>query len=230
MFICISFVKSPATRNVLPAVPTSCRYDGIKRRNTVRWPHVKAYVKTGLRKSQCFESSQVIMSRTEEVFLMKALLYCLLIKKQQRNKQRRCRSRWSKTWLLRRNIHSHVNLIEDLREDPEDWRSYLRMDETAYIELLRLVTPIIKKEDTVMRRSISPHERLSCTLRFLATGRTYRDLRFSAAISHQALSRIIPDTCKAIYHVLHKEYMKVSQTCLINKIINKRSKIPTNQI
>lgn len=166
------------------------------------------------------------MRSTAEVFLTKALLYCLLIRKKQTNKQRRCRSKWSKKWLLRRNIHSHVNLIEDLREDPEDWRGYLRMDETAYIELLRLVTPIIKKEDTVMRRSISPHERLSCTLRFLATGRTYRDLRFSAAISHQALSKIIPDTCKANFHVLHKEYMKVSQKCLLNK----RSKIPTIKI
>ncbi|VEN41894.1 unnamed protein product [Callosobruchus maculatus] len=34
-----------------------------------------------------------------------------------------------------------------------------------------------------MRQSISPHERLTATLRFLATGRSYEDLKFSVAIS-----------------------------------------------
>lgn len=65
-----------------------------------------------------------------------------------------------------------------------------------------------------MRKSISPHERVTCTLRFLVIGRTFRDLKFSTAISHQASSKIIPDTCKAIYYVLHKEYIKVSQVFL----------------
>jgi len=38
-----------------------------------------------------------------------------------------------------------------------------------------------------MRRAITQKERLSVTLRLLATGRSYEDLKFSAAISHQAL-------------------------------------------
>jgi len=55
-----------------------------------------------------------------------------------------------------------------------------------------------------MRRAITPRERLSVTLRFLATGRSYEDLKFSAAISPQALGVIIPETC-----VLKKDYLKV---------------------
>ena len=55
-----------------------------------------------------------------------------------------------------------------------------------------------------MRRAITSHERLSVTLRFLATGRSYEDLKFSAAISPQALGVIIPETCTAIYEVLKK--------------------------
>ena len=145
------------------------------------------------------------MSR-EDLFLLQVFYYCLLIKKK-RNKRRR--TKWCKKWLLKRRIHSHINLINDLKEDPNDWRNYLRMDENAYNELLQMITPIIERQNTVMRISISPHERLSCTLRFLATGRSYRDLRFTAAISHQALSVIIPDTCKAIYKVLSKKYLKV---------------------
>ena len=60
-----------------------------------------------------------------------------------------------------------------------------------------------------MRRAITPHERLSVTLRFLATGRSYEDLIFFAATSPQALGVNIPETCAAIYEVLKKDYLKV---------------------
>ena len=85
------------------------------------------------------------------------------------------------------------------------------MNEDAYEELLKLVTPRMQREDSVMRRSISLHERLSCTLRWLATGRTYRDMKYSVGISEQALSLFIPETCEAIFAVLREQYMKVSE-------------------
>ncbi|KAJ8963117.1 hypothetical protein NQ318_018582 [Aromia moschata] len=106
------------------------------------------------------------------------------------------------------SVVSH-GLKTELRLQPDDWRNYLRMDEETYIELLNLVTPFIKRKDTIMRTAITPHERLTATLRFLATGRNYEDLKFSTIISPQALSQIIPETCEAIYQSLHKEYMKI---------------------
>lgn len=84
------------------------------------------------------------------------------------------------------------------------------MDEETYVNLLALVSPFIKKKDTVMRQAITPHERLTATLRFLATGRSYECLKFSTIISPQALSYIIPETCWALYNCLRKEYLKVS--------------------
>lgn len=128
--------------------------------------------------------------------------------------QKRKRSKWAKEWLLKRRHFSHVNLLEELRLEPGDWFNYLRMDEATYLELLTLVTPLIKKQDTPMRQSISPHERLTATLRFLATGRSYEDLKFSVAISPQALGQIIPETCTAIYSVLKHKYLKVRTTIL----------------
>lgn len=50
-----------------------------------------------------------------------------------------------------------------------------------------------------MRQAISAEERLIVTVRYLATGRSLEDLKFSAVISPQALGVIIPETCKAIY-------------------------------
>jgi len=120
------------------------------------------------------------------------------------------RKKWCKDWLLKRKSYSHINLLNELRFEPEDFKNYLRMDEKTYLKLLTMVTPLIVKKDTVMRESISPHERLSVTLRFLATGRSYEDLKYSAIISSQALGQIIPETCEALYKVLKKEYLKVS--------------------
>lgn len=141
--------------------------------------------------------------------LMLMTVACLIIKKQSATKLKRPRSRWVKEWLLKRCEYSHVNLISELRLHPADWHNYLRMDEDTYLELLALVSPLIKKSDTQMRPAITPHEKLTATLRFLATGRTYEDLKFTTIISPQALGRIIPETCEALYSVLKKDYLKV---------------------
>jgi hypothetical protein len=55
------------------------------------------------------------------------------------------------------------------------------------------------------------HEQLTATLRFLAIGRIYADLRFSVNISPQALDYIIPETCAAIYKALNNEYLDVNK-------------------
>ena len=136
----------------------------------------------------------------EEVVLLSVLIGCLA--KNKKEKSRKPRSKWSREWLLQNREFSHVKLLQELTNEPNDWRNYLRMDEATYFQLLRLVSPLIEKRDTVMRRAISPHERLTATLRFLATGRTLKDMEYSTAISKPALSLIIPQTCEAIYEVL----------------------------
>lgn len=125
------------------------------------------------------------------------------------NKKKRKREKWCKAWLLKRASLSHVPLMDELRAETTDWFNYLRMSESTYLELLGLVTPYIEKQDTCMRQAISPHERLSATLRFLATGRSYEDLKFSVAISAQSLGKIIPETCRAIWKALQKDFLKV---------------------
>lgn len=125
-------------------------------------------------------------------------------------KGRKPKKRWAKQWLLNRSELSHVKLINQLRLEPSDWRNYLRMNEESFFKLLDLVKPIIKKKDTNMRQSISPEERLAATLRFLATGMNYEELKYVTAISPQRLGVIIPETCLAILRCL-QDYMKVSQ-------------------
>ena len=76
-------------------------------------------------------------------------------------------------------LGAHHALIEELRrEDPNSYRNILRTSHEAFQELLHLVTPLIKRKDTCMREAIPPAERLSLTLRFLATGRVYIPFQF----------------------------------------------------
>jgi len=147
----------------------------------------------------------------DEEFLLLSVAYACVLKKNKNKllKQRQTRTKWVKEWLLKRHDFTHINLLEELRLQPDDWRNYLRMDEDSYVMLLNLVTPIIQKQDTILRPAISPHERLTATLRYLATGRNYEDLKFSTLISPQSLGKIIPETCKAIFQVLRNDYMKV---------------------
>lgn len=83
------------------------------------------------------------------------------------------------------------------------------MSADLYDELLTLVAPIIQKQNTIMREAISPHERLTATLRYLAEGKTQTSLQYSTLISRQTLGRIIPETCRAIYAALKNQYIKV---------------------
>ncbi|XP_050310641.1 putative nuclease HARBI1 [Anthonomus grandis grandis] len=152
------------------------------------------------------------MSVTSDDLCLMAVISIICVKKNKKKdqvlKKKTIRSKWVKSWLMKRSNYSHINLLEELRLSPDDFRNYLHMDEDTYVELLTMVTPLIKKQDSRMRKFISPHERLSATLRFLATGRSFEDLKYTALISPQALGKIIPETCKAICKVLHIQYIK----------------------
>ena len=129
-------------------------------------------------------------------------------------KPKRKKRKWVKDWLMKRNELSHECLLNELKLEPGDWFNYVRMDEKTYMELLFMVSPFIEKKDTYMRKAISPHEKLLATLRFLATGRSYEDMKFSTLISAQSLGHIIPETCRAIIQALQQEFMKVRNTFL----------------
>ena len=133
--------------------------------------------------------------------------------------KRRSRRVWVKSWLLKKTKElSHVILIRELKDIPEDWKNYWRMNKETYLDLLGRITPLIEKQDTVMRSSITLHERLAATLRFLITGGPLEDLKFSTCMSAQSLGRVIPEKCRAIFSVLKHEYLKESANILFSII------------
>jgi hypothetical protein len=109
----------------------------------------------------------------------------------------------------KRNEYTHENLLKDLRlSEPSDFQNFLRLDATSFDELLKIITPRIEKRNTTMRDAIPPSQRLSIALRYVATGNTFEDLKFTSAISPQSIGIIVMETCRALIHNL-KDYIKV---------------------
>ncbi|XP_046684984.1 putative nuclease HARBI1 [Homalodisca vitripennis] len=127
-------------------------------------------------------------------------------------KKRKVRKIWCKNWLKNRNQFSHMSLLQELASnEPNDYKNYLRMTEDCFEDILRRISPDIVKQNSILREPISCKERLAATLQFLASGRTYENLKFSCAISPQSLGKIIPETCTAIYNALREEYLHLPE-------------------
>lgn len=137
-----------------------------------------------------------IQGRKKKEFILACALLCqstVVLGKKTRKK----REVWQKKWLADREKYGHMGLLRELRDNnPEDFKNYLRMDSACFDDLMTTLRPFLTKQDTTMRQSIPAEERLIATLRFLATGRSYEDLKYSTGISAQALGRIIPETCR----------------------------------
>lgn len=69
-----------------------------------------------------------------------------------------------------------------------DLKNFSRMDSETYDKLLEKVQSLIEKHDTDMRDVNSVNERLSATLRFLASGQSFEDLKFLIATSQSLCS------------------------------------------
>ncbi|GFO29311.1 Pol polyprotein [Plakobranchus ocellatus] len=131
------------------------------------------------------------------------LAFALALRRKTKKKIRR---KWAKNWFLKRKKFGHSKLLDELGcTEPSDFRNFLRMDEDSFDELLELVRPCIKKQDTNMRDAISPTDKLSITLRFLATGNSFEDLKFISAISPQAIGSIVMETCNALIKCLQSD-------------------------
>ena len=84
---------------------------------------------------------------------------------------------------------------------------YMRMTPDRKEHLLSLGAPLITKLFTNCREPILPEQRLSLTLRHLATGESQIFFSLQCGIGRQTISKIIPETGKAIYDALVAKYV-----------------------
>ena len=101
------------------------------------------------------------------------VLVLLFVNRRRRNRKRWInRKVWTKPYISRNpTLGAYNTLVQELRtEDAAAFKTFLRMDQTCFLELLEMVKPQLQKQDTNMRKSIPADEKLALTLRYLATG------------------------------------------------------------
>lgn len=123
---------------------------------------------------------------------------------------RKKRRWWVRPWIQRRaELGASSMLLKELREeDPETYRNTMRMPNSKFDELLELVIPLIRKQDTNMRQAIPCKTKLEITLRCLATGDSFRSLSLLFRVPHNSISVFLPEVLAAIYEVL-QPFIKV---------------------
>ena len=84
--------------------------------------------------------------------------------------------KWIKDW-DEKGAYNNIVLNLSLH-DEEGFRRFVHMNYEQFIELTEMITPIVSKTDTVMRKAICPKHRLALTLRFLATGESFHSLEY----------------------------------------------------
>ena len=97
-----------------------------------------------------------------------------------KKKKRKSREAWAKRWLVARDSKSAYNTtIQEFRmNDKENFRLYLRMNTETFDELALLVTPMVQKQYTRLRKPIGVVENLACTLRYLVSRELFASLQY----------------------------------------------------
>ena len=86
------------------------------------------------------------------------------------------------------------------------------MSPHRFDHLLSLIEPFITKKSTNFREPISAGERLSLTLRFLATGESQQSLSFAYRIGKATVNNILRETSDAIYKLVAPAYLRPPST------------------
>ena len=119
-----------------------------------------------------------------------------LEEKETKNKRGKTRQ-----WIQRREEKGfYTNIVEELQvEDTKTYEEMLRMNYDTFKFILKKteqdITPTTLMSGGL--KTISPGDRLTLTLRYLATGECYRSLSFQFRISRRTILYLIQEVCRA---------------------------------
>ena len=118
----------------------------------------------------------------------------------------------TRQWIRGRDERGYFNnIVKELAiEDTAEYKDMMRMSHSDFQRVLSYVEQdITRKQVLGGNKVISPKERLALTIRFLATGETYRSLSYQFRISTRSISYIIKEVCEAIIKNMRNIYLKV---------------------
>ena len=151
------------------------------------------------------------MAASDEDFVVLAML---LLSDEDETKSRKNRSCWVRSWISMRKERGYFyQLIPELQVTDtkltKAYQEFMRMDHLHFQQLVNELSKRLYKQDTIMRESIKPTEMCCLTIRYLATGESFRSLEYQFRISRHTISRIVIEVCQAIFELMGPKYLSV---------------------
>ncbi|KAG5866112.1 hypothetical protein JTB14_016761 [Gonioctena quinquepunctata] len=87
------------------------------------------------------------------------------------------------------------------------------MSRETFTILLDRVGPSIKKADTKFQEAITPKEKLIITLRYLATGISFKQLSFQFMRGASTIGQLVEEVSDSLWSSLQVEYCQFQVNC-----------------
>ena len=136
-----------------------------------------------------------------------ASMLVLLICDEEESKKKRGKTR---KWIKRREEKGYFcNIVKELRtEDLSGYREMMRMNYNQFLTILRVLEPHISKKQVIGGHKTIAAERLTLTIRFLASGETFRSLCFQFRMGRATISSIVREVCQVVFKCFREKYLK----------------------
>lgn len=126
------------------------------------------------------------------------------------DRRTRRRSVWVRNYLTeerRRETGHYYTLLDVTMRDMDHamFRNYTRLTLPVFLEILDSIRTRITRQDTNMRMAIEPGLKLAVTLRYLATGDSYRSLSYAFRVGISTICRFLVEVCQAITEAYNLE-------------------------
>ena len=117
-------------------------------------------------------------------------------------------------WLLKRRRYGlYEKLKNHLREgDVRSFKNFVRMEPGMFNQIVADLTRRLKSTTTNCRKPLSVGLNLAITLRYLATGDSYKSLAYGFRLAPNTIVSIVPEVCQAIYDHYHETAFKCPTT------------------
>ena len=100
-----------------------------------------------------------------------------------------------------------------------DWIENFRMSRETFHYLCNQLRPLIQKQNTRMRRSLSTERRVAITLWVLATPGEYRSVAHLFRLARCTVCQIVNETCRAIVNKLLRVYIRFPTRDSLNDVV-----------
>ena len=119
---------------------------------------------------------------------------------------------WVSKWIARRSSSGGEVLMQELAlEERKSYTNALRMTPEKFDELLALVEGDIQRRDTHFQAALPARLKLEVTLRYLASGDSFKSLALLFRVPVSTISTFLPEVLRAIIIAL-QSFIQVTTT------------------